>query len=67
MNLHQKGLGVAGNPCFPPLPPSLERAGLNNGAIPGFDSYLQDSKVDIVGKYVVWEHLDLVAVQVPGN
>lgn len=45
----------------------VDRAGVNNGAIPVFDSYLQSFKVDIVGKYVVREHLDLVALQVPGN
>lgn len=45
----------------------VERAGLNNGVIPVFDSYLQSLKVGIVGKYVLREHLDLVAAQVPSN
>ena len=45
----------------------VERAGLNNGAIPVFDSYLQVFKVDIVDKYVLREHRDLVAAQVPSN
>lgn len=45
----------------------VERAGLNNGVIPVFVSYLQSVKVVILGKYVAREHRDLVAVQAPSN
>ena len=45
-----------------------ERAGVNNWShCPFLDSYLQDFKVEVVGKYVVREHRDLVAVQIPSK
>ena len=45
-----------------------ERAGVNNWShCPFLDSYLQFSKVDILGKYVVREHRDLVALQPPSK
>ena len=40
-----------------------ERAGVNNWShCPFLDSYLQVSKVEVLGKYVAREHLDLVVV-----
>ena len=46
----------------------VERAGVNNWShCPFLDSYLQDFKVDVLGKYVVREHLDLVAGQGPSK
>ena len=45
-----------------------ERAAVNNWShSPFLDSYLHSFKVDVVGKYVVREHLDLVAAQVPSK
>ena len=45
-----------------------ERAGVNNWShCPFLDSYLQVFKVDIVGKYVVREHRDLVAPHGPSK